>query len=371
MGLHPGAVTFAAEPREPIWLTDFTVDQLLAPASWLIGGIVLGFIFYRLAFRRLRRIATLTSWGADDVLIAAAHDVVLIWFALGGLYGAVRAMPLREDILDVIEKAMVVVLILSGTWVLARVVGDLLKLYMLRSAGIRGTGTLLVNLSRIGVFVVGFLVMLQALGVPVGPMLGALGIGGLAVALALQDTLASVFAGIQLLASKKIKAGDFIELPNGQSGTVIDIDWRNTTVRTLPNNDVIVPNSEMAKLIITNYHRPVQEMNVLIEVGVAYDSDLEQVERVTIEVARAVLAEVDGGVSSFEPFIRLHTFGDSSIDFTVILRTKEFTNQYELKHVFVKRLKQRYDAEGITIPFPIRTVVLPDELAPHQRARKR
>ena len=94
-----------------------------------------------------------------------------------------------------------------------------------------------------------------------------------------------------------------------------------------------------------------------MNVGVDYDSDLEHVERVTCDVARDVMRTVPGAVAQFEPFIRYHTFGESSIDFTVILRASEFVDQYLVKHEFVKRLHQRYRQEGITIPFPIRTLV--------------
>ncbi len=345
---------------DPVWQEAFEVGQIYAPIAWIVGGFLIGWLIYRFAFRKIRSAVTLTSWGGDDIVVHAIHDVILIWFTLGGAFGALRSMPLRQDINDIIEKGLIAVLVLSGTWVLARVVADLIKLTVMKTGSARGSSTLLVNLARIFVFVVGILVLLQTLGISVGPLLGALGIGGLAVALALQETLASVFAGIQLLASKKIQPGDFIELASGQSGYVIDIDWRNTTVRTLPNNDVIIPNSVLSGQLITNYHRPVQEMSVLVQVGVSYDSDLEHVERVTIEVGKQVLQEVEGGVEEFDPFIRYHTFNDFSIDFTVILRSREFVNSYLLKHEFVKRLKKRYDQEGIVIPFPIRTLEFAD-----------
>lgn len=191
--------------------------------------------------------------------------------------------------------------------------------------------------------------------------------GGLAVALALQDTLANLFAGIHILASRKVQPGDFIRLDSGEEGYVVDINWRNTTIRQLPNNMVMVPNARLAGAILVNYHRPVEEMSVLVQVGVAYDSDLEQVERVTIDVARDVLREVEGGVPGFDPFIRFHTFGDFSVDFTVILRAREFTDQYLITHEFVKRLHRRYRAEEIEIPFPIRTVELRSGREPVRR----
>jgi len=97
---------------------------------------------------------------------------------------------------------------------------------------------------------------------------------------------------------------------------------------------------------------------VYTEVGVSYDSDLEKVEKITIETARDVLREVQGGISGFEPLIRYHAFGDSSINFTVILRISEFINQYLVKHEFIKKLHERYKKEGVNIPFPIRTVYM-------------
>jgi small-conductance mechanosensitive channel len=94
---------------------------------------------------------------------------------------------------------------------------------------------------------------------------------------------------------------------------------------------------------------------------VHYNSDLEHVERVTCQVAKEVLQEVEGGTKDFDPFIRYHTFGDSSINFTVILRAEEFVNGYMIKHEFVKRLHKRFKQEGIVIPFPIRTLDIKQE----------
>jgi small-conductance mechanosensitive channel len=112
----------------------------------------------------------------------------------------------------------------------------------------------------------------------------------------------------------------------------------------------------MTSAIVVNYYDPAQELSILIEVGVSYDSDLEHVERVTIAVCREVMEEVAGGVIDFEPFIRYHTFDDFSINFTVIVRGQEYVNQYLIKHEFIKRLHRRYNEEGIVIPFPIRTL---------------
>ena len=213
------------------------------------------------------------------------------------------------------------------------------------------------NITRVVVLSVGLLILLDSLGVAIAPLLTALGVGGLAVALALQDTLTNLFAGVHILASRKVQPGDFIQLDNGMEGYIVDTNWRNTIVRQLPDNLVIVPNATLAASVLTNYHRPEREMSVLVQVGVSYDSDLEHVESVTREVGRDVMRTVEGAVPGHQPFIRYHTFADSSINFSVILRAAEAPAQYLIVHEFIKRLHRRYRDEKIQIPFPIRTIV--------------
>ena len=190
-------------------------------------------------------------------------------------------------------------------------------------------------------------------------ILTALGVCGLAVSLALKDSLANLFSGLHILFSRQVKPGDYIRLNTGEEGYVTDITWRNTVIRTLPNNLVIVPNVNIASAAITNFHLPVEDFPVRVEVGVSYKSDLEKVEQVTLAVASEVIGEI--GAADFEPVIRYHAFGDSSINFTVIMRAKEFADQFTMTHEFIKRLHRRFREEGIEIPFPIRTVHLTKE----------
>jgi small-conductance mechanosensitive channel len=166
---------------------------------------------------------------------------------------------------------------------------------------------------------------------------------------------------MQITLARNIQVGDFIKLESGEEGFVDDIQWRTTRVRTLPNNFVLIPNSRLAQSVVTNYHRPSKDLAVLVEVGVHYNSDLAQVERVTCDVARNILKTVDGGVSSFDPFIRYHTLADSSINFTVILRAQEFTDRFLVKHEFLKALMRAYSDQGIVVPFPIRAINIDQE----------
>ncbi|MSO57052.1 MAG: mechanosensitive ion channel [Acidobacteria bacterium] len=188
-------------------------------------------------------------------------------------------------------------------------------------------------------------------------MLTALGVGGLAIALALQDTLSNLFAGFYLTVAKQIRIGNYIRLASGEEGYLVDIDWRASRLRQLSNNTVLIPNAKLSQSIVTNYHLPEQELAVVLEASVDYASDLDKVERITTEVGREVMRDVPGGVSTFEPFVRFHTLGDSGIAFSVTLRAREFVDQFLIKHEFVKRLHRRYAAEGIAIP--IRSIAQP------------
>jgi len=337
------------------------ITQLVLPLAFLAGGFVVGLIFEKIILTKLRKMAEKTKWEGDEILIAALRGKMLFWFIIAGIYGAILNVPVSPNTFNALKKILLIIFVASVTLVLARIAVGFVNSYTKKVKGVTPLTSIFTNITNIVVFVVGMLIILQSLGISITPMLTALGVGGLAVALALQDTLSNLFSGVHIIASGQVKPGDYVKLDSGERGYVTDIAWRNTTIRALPNNMIIVPNSKMASAIITNYCQPEKEMSVYIEVGVSYDSDLGKVENVTSEVAKEVLSEMQGGISEFEPFIRYHTFGDFSINFTVILRTREFINQYIIKHEFIKKLHARYKKEGIDIPFPIRTVYMEEK----------
>jgi small-conductance mechanosensitive channel len=332
------------------------LKPFIAPLAFVFGALILGLISKRIILKKVAKIARKTSWKGDDILISALKRWVVWWFLFAGAYLATLSIPVEVVLLKLMHNVIMVLTILSLTIFAANMSVSFINLYSANLKESFPRTTIFTNLTRIFVFLIGFLIIFNSLGISITPILTGLGIGGLAVALALQETLSNLFAGLQLIASRQIRPGDYIRLGSGEEGFIVDINWRNTTVRELSNNLNIIPNSHISKTIVKNYFLPEKISSVLVQVGVAYESDLEKVEKATIEVAREVMREIPGGVSDFEPFTRYHTFGDSSINFTVILKAKEFVDQYILKHEFIKRLHKRYQAEGITIPFPIRTL---------------
>jgi small-conductance mechanosensitive channel len=248
------------------------------------------------------------------------------------------------------------VIVISITRVIARTVSGFVDMQVAKYNDLPKT-TLLNAIVNVIIYAMGVLVILQYYGISIAPILTALGVGGMAVALALQETLANIFSGLHLIISKQLRLGDYIKLSTNEEGRVTDITWRFTTIAPVGDgNMVVIPNQKIASAIITNYSLPRKDIIIKIPIGVAYGSDLDQVERVTLEVATKVMEEVDRELD-IPPTVRFHTFGESSIDFNVIMHSSNFDHQFLLKHEFIKALTKRYRQEGIEIPFPIRTIV--------------
>lgn len=336
---------------------DLTLHDALFAAVALASGIAAGLLL-RLLLRWLGQHVVRTRWRGDDVLVAALRTLAPWAAAIAGAAVGATALPLTRPVRTVVNQSLTALLILVATLIAARVITGMVQSVTQSRTGVAGSATIFVNITRVVVLAIGVLVVLETLGVSIAPLITALGVGGLAVALALQDTLANLFAGVHILASKTVQPGDYIQLSSGEEGYVVDINWRNTVVRNLSNNLVIIPNAQLSGTNMTNYTRPEQKLTILVQVGVGYDSDLEHVEKVTMDVVAEVMSGVNGGDPHHEPAVRFHTFGDSRIGFTVILGVGEFSDQYRIKHEFIKRLHQRYRAEGIRVPAPSRTVAL-------------
>lgn len=332
------------------------LEAWLLPLGLLVAAGVLGYLAKLLVVQRLVRLSSRTATDLDDLLLASIKRHVPLWFLLGGAALAARAAPIGADHAQLIARLAAALFFLSLSFAAAGLIGGLVDRTSRGAEGTFAATSLSRNVLRAAVLVMGTMLVLVNLGVEITPLLTALGVGSLAVALALQPTLSNLFAGIHISLAKPVRVGDFVELEGGVQGFVLDIGWRATKVRELSNNVIVVPNARFSEMVVKNYALPEPEQSVVVQVGVSYGSDLRHVQRVTCEVAREVLAEVEGGVQSFEPFIRYHTYGDSAIGFSVILRVKQFTDRYLVTHEFLLRLKERYDGEHIEIPFPQRVL---------------
>ena len=326
-------------------------------------SLALGIIIIQLVFNKLFKIVASRTNISYSLLQQTFRGIPTLFGILIGLYTVMEILTIPERPLLFLQKLFHSLVILSLTLLVARLASGYLKQKFGKRSGAFASTSILSTTIDLTVYAIGILFLLESFGVAISPLLTALGVGGLAVALALQETLANLFSGINILVAKQIKIGDFVKLSTSEEGHVVDMNWRNTTIKTSTENMVVIPNQKFASSTITNYAQPFAECSIAIPIGVSYESDLDHVEEVTVAVAKEILQETEGGVSSFQPLVRYSSFAESCIDFNVILRVETVTDQHFIRHQFIKKLHARYQQEGIIIPFPTRTVHL-EQIAP-------
>lgn len=326
--------------------------NMLGAFGLLLGLIALGVVIEFGPLRWLRRRAVAGSKRLGATIFMALRGQSMFWGIVVGLRLTVGDLLPKQS--DQIRSVLLFMALMASVIFMVRIGTNWVR----RSFARReiGSVSLINNLLRsIGGMMI-IATMLGFYGVPIGALLTVVAGSSVGLTLALRDPLASLFSGLVVIASSKIRPGDYVRLSSGEEGFVTDIRWSDTYIRQLSNNLIIVPNSLMISTIVVNYSRPESEQVVIFDLGVSYASDLDQVEQVTMEVAVEVMEEVEGGIPEFVPMVRYTALGESSVEFSVVMRGKTFIDQFLIKHEFVKRLRARFRTEGIEIPFPIRTV---------------
>lgn len=320
----------------------------------LIAGVATGFFVEKISLKLLKK----SGKDKSNLLIDSFRGLILFLCTIVAFIAAIHYFPPADLFRRYAYKTAWTCIILLFSILTVRLSARLIGLNTRDVPGKLTSTSIILNITRITILLIGAMLILQVFGISITPLLTALGVGGLAVALALQETLSNLFAGIQLIASKKIRNGDYIKLNTGEEGFILDITWRNTIIRALANNLIIVPNAKLSSAIITNYNLPDKELAVLVEMAVGTEHNLDVVEKLTVAAATETLKHVKGGVPDFVPFIRYHSISSAGINFSIILRGKEFEDQFLIKHEFIKALLKQYHANQIDIPFSIQTFIL-------------
>jgi small-conductance mechanosensitive channel len=340
-----------------VWIDNWMAWTM--PLTVFSVTLAVGYAAKRALAAALRRWQSGSASQTPALLTQTLESTFMMWALVLALSLAIHAAGLAgwHWWRDWLSRLLLVLWILSFTYVAMRLAGNLIRIYGPNVAEVRPVTTLTQTLIQIAIAILGLLILLNQLGYSITPILTALGVGGLAVALALQDTLGNLFAGFYIAVAGQIRVGDYIRLNTGEEGYVTDITWRTTAIRALANNLIMIPNSKLAQAVVTNFHLPEKRMSLVIQVGVSYASDPDHVERVMVEEARMAAGEVPGLLAEPEPLTRFNPgFGDHSLNFSLIVQVAEFVDQFAVQSALRKRLLRRFREERIEIPFPTRTV---------------
>src|SRR3989338_9036719 len=337
-------------------LNNMIYTEIIIATAGIIGSFIAAKLLCFVLDRYIKSFTKKTKTDIDDRILAALERPFIILVVIIGLYFSLLQVDYVRQYVGIMNDAFFVLSVLWTVFMLYRLTKVLMEKWVSTNPSFQNMPRLVVKIADVLIYFIGLIIILKHFNIEITPFVATLGIGGIAIGFALQDTLSNFFSGLYIISDRPINIGDFIELEDDISGYVEDIGWRTTRIRTLPNTMVIVPNSKIASTTITNDSLPVPEMSVVVQCGVAYTSDLEKVEKVTIETAKKIQKTVQGAVKDFEPFIRYHTFGDSNINFSIILRIQTFVDKYLVTHEFIKALKKSYDKEGIEISWPVRKI---------------
>jgi small-conductance mechanosensitive channel len=323
--------------------------ELVWPAALFAAVVVTGWVLRQIVYSRLRRSAASSSTRIDSMLVEALHGPILLWILILAIHLSAEYSDLPRSVTRWSAKVLLALWIISLTLVLSRLSGRMVRTHSTRLEGALPVSTLTEVLASLIIWILGILTLLQMVfDVDIRAILAALGVGGLAVALALQDTLSNLFAGFYVSVARQVRIGDFVKIDAGQSGYVQDIGWRSTTLRDLSANLIFIPNNKLAQSIVTNYNLPQHPIGISINVPVTYDSDPSQVERLLTEVGSAAAEQVPGLLKDPAPSAKfIPGFGKTSMDFTLDCQVAEFADQFLVQHELRKRIYRRFREEGV------------------------
>ena len=350
---------------DPGWL-----DPAVAGALFLLA-LVLAAIFHKLLFPLILRITQKTPTDLDTRMVRATRLPMTAGIIVVGIYLSITLpLDLGAGPQSVLDTGAGVLGLLLGIVAVASVASqafgwyiDSVGVYSPSRMGLRML-PLLRRITSAMIYAIGGLLILDLLTININPLVASLGLGGLAVALAIQPTLANLFAGTYVMTEGIIKPGDYIQLEGGTAGYVVEVSWRSTRLRTWGNNLVVVPNAKFAETIITNYNEPLPAVNVWLTCGVSYDSDLEQVERVSREVMEQALDSSPDAVKEYGAWFAFDKFDDSNVNFWLFIQAKDRWGSYVLQSDLIKGLHRRFKQEGIVINYPMRTLQFPEGWGP-------
>lgn len=325
-------------------------------AGLIVVGTVVGAQLVAWLLRLVRKFTSRSKTKLDDYMIKAVARMVRLGIIIAGvLYAIYYLWPEASLGSYLLSDLYVVIGFVWGGIAVQRIERAVSKWYTDELGSKTGKSSQTIfsfidSLSAMGIWLIVLMLILQRFGVEIGPLLAGLGIVGVALALGLQDTLSGIFSALYIAVDQPLRIGDYVRLSDGTEGFVEDISWRSVRLETFAENTIVIPNSQLAKMTITNYYLPKARTGAVVPFGVSYNADLDKVEKAALEESARVMKEL--GVEDYEPVFRVSEFGDSAIDCKVVLRAGEYADRGKLISDVMRAIKKRFDKESIEIPFP-------------------
>lgn len=307
------------------------------PLAWILGGIIVGVIAYIAVVRPLRRATARHGWHALETATSIIGTIIVLWGALAGLYVGMDHFTLSTHTATFLDRAIGALFVFSLMWIAARIAGAWIEAFGARTEHKLFSVSLYSTLVQGAILIIGLLTVLSSMGIAIAPLLTTLGLGGLAVALALNDTLSNLFAGVQIVAARQLRIGDYVKFDFAE-GEVVDIHWHNTTIRDFQNNLTIVPNSKINTSPFTNYSMCVSELMIPVNAVIAWKGPISGLRTIAQGAAEEAVTEVAGRIEAESARVFLSAVNETNVQITALLPVGSIENRMRAVSSFLRRV---------------------------------
>ncbi len=338
------------------------IIRLLTPLLIFTVIIIAGLIVENRLKKIATSIETRQKLGQYSFVLKSFNGIIFIWSIVSAIALILPMIDLPNSLNNLIETILVVVALAAATILASRLAVSTIQAYSIKNESTVSLSSLFEYLTKVLIFSTGFLIIIQSIGIEITALITAFGVGSLSIGLAFQNTLSNLISGVNIILARKIRVGDYIRIKQGEEGYVIDVELRYTIVKDIYNNITVMPNSQVINGSFKNYTLEDPSMLLPIEIGISYDSNLEKVEQITLQIAKNILETIEGGNKEYQPFMRYEKFDQFAIKFTVYLKINEYFDRLIITHEFIKKLYQTYQQENIKIAYPITNNFLNPEI---------
>ncbi len=335
------------------WAKEILGALLILTLFWVLSCLVV-----KVLNKWGRRLTSFTATDLDDRVLQRVIPYVSRLFFVSGVYLAIRSLTLPEKLVMIASGIIYLILVVIVCNLIYHVIDELLKWYVTSQQDTASAAVSrqmvpvaekIVSLFLMGA---GLIVILKHFNYDIISLDTALGIGSLAIGMAAKDTLAHMISGFTIMLDRPFRIGDRIQLVGGQTGDVADIGLRSTKIKTLDNQLLIIPNSDLCNTMLTNQAFPNSRAKGRINIGVAYGSDVEQVKT----LLAATAGEVGDVLVDPAPEAFFTSFGDSSLNMALFFWVEEYSTLFAVTDKINSLILKRLAENSIEIPFPTRTV---------------
>ncbi len=333
------------------------VQEILISLAFILGAIVLGRLVRWFAEKILPKLTAKTETQLDDVLVEVLKAPMLFALTLVGFWIGIKRLSMPANVMEMMADAYKFLLVISTTWFISRAVSTFINVVLKEKVNDESSRmdehalSLIKKVSSFVIWSIGVITALNNAGVDVGALIAGLGIGGVAIALAAQDTAKNIFAGMMILFDRPFKIGELITI-DGTTGYVEDMGIRSTKLRTYSGQLVVIPNYKTADSNLTNITRE-PSRRIELNVGLTYSTTPEQMRQ-----AMDILRNLPSSVTGIEEKVKVYftSFGDFSLNITCWYYIKKDSDLFETQSAVNLHVLDEFNAHGLDFAFPTQTL---------------